>query len=765
MMSRSWFRSCVPLACLFGLLAGCGRTAPPRPGGTVRDLIADLDLAEIQREPGRVDLGTSEARPLLRQGWSQDEDDGRHTFVWSDGPESELEFFLAAPRDIPLTLRGSPYSSPGSPEQEVALVLNGEAVGRVSLSPDHEEARVVLPRRGLREGENHLTLRYAWTRSPWEESGGEYGGENGGENSDRRHLGVAWDLLRFETGVDEQSRVRAAGDRLALPFGRRLDTFLRLPAGAVLAMDDLRSRGGPSGELRVTLQPEGGAERELARLRPDEGPVAVELGDAGTEPARISLTAVSREPGEAAGSGLVLRRPAIAAPRPETGPSRTAATAATAAKTAPASFQTARRPRNVIVYLVDALRADHLGCYGYARPVSPRIDNFARGAVLFRHTVAQSSWTRPAATTILTGLLPRTHGVNGRRDVLAGQAVTLAERLRERGYHTAGLVTNGNVARSYGLGQGFETYQLLPRKHSAATDVNAEAADWLRTRWKGDAPFFLYLHTVEPHAPYAPPLPFRQRFAPGVRDEGLIRMNFLHRVEEGKIAATPEVLRNFMDLYDAEIAANDAAFGELLDLLGQRGLLEDTVIVFVSDHGEEFLEHGGWEHGRTLHQEMLDVPLIVRVPGMGSGRIVQRQAQQMDVAPTILDLLNLPVPPDMDGRSLARWISGDGPPGDDPAESMAFSWLDQHGLRAAAVTTPGWRLIEDRLPVPGRALYDRQADPGEHRNLAAKQAVRAGYLRARLRAEERLRQRQLRAGKTNPDSELQKQLEALGYLR
>jgi choline-sulfatase len=748
MASCPWLRSTVPLACLLGLLAGCGRTAPQRPGGTVRDLIADLDLAEIQREPGVVDLGTSEARSLLRRGWAQDEEDGGRTFVWSDGPESELEFFLAAPRDIPLTLRGSPYPSPGSPDQEVALLLNGEAVDRVVLSPGHEELRVVLPRRGLREGENHLALRYAWTRSPWEESGGEKG--------DRRHLAVAWDLLRFETGIDEQGRVRAAGDRLALPFGRRIDTFLHLPPGAVLAMDELRSRGGPAGELRVTLRPEHGAERELARLRPDDGPVTVELGDAGTGPARISLTAVPREPGGPAGSGLVLHRPAIAAPRPDTGPSPRTATAA------PAS-QPVRRPRNVILYLVDALRADHLGCYGYGRPVSPRVDAFAREAALFRHTVAQSSWTRPAATTLLTGLFPRTHGVNGRRDILSGQAVTLAERLRERGYQTAGFVTNGNVARSFGLGQGFDTYELLLQKHSAATDVNAKAADWLRAR-PGDAPFFLYLHTVEPHAPYSPPLPFRQRFAPAVRDEGLTRMNFLRRLAEGRIAATPELRQTMLDLYDAEIAANDAAFGELLDLLARRGILDDTVIVFVSDHGEEFLEHGGWEHGRTLHAEMLDVPLIVRVPGM-SGKVVQRQAQQADVAPTVLALLGLPDAPGMDGRSLAPWISGDGPAGEDRTETAAFSWLDQHGLRAAAVTTPDWRLIEDRLPTPRRALYDRLADPGERRDLMAERAVRAGYLRARLRAEERLRKGRLRAGQATPDSELQKQLEALGYLR
>jgi choline-sulfatase len=752
MAFHRWFRRRVPLVCLLGLVAGCGRTgAPERPGGTVRDLIADLDLAEIQREPGVVDLGTPEARPLLRQGWAGDEADDRHTFVWSDGPESELEFFLAATRDVPLSLRGTSYSSPGSPAQEVTLLLNGETVGRFGLSPNPEEVRVVLPERGLREGENRLVLRYAWTCSPWEASGGEDG--------DRRHLAVAWDLLRFETGVDEQGRVRAAGDRLALPFGRRLDTYLRLPAGAVLALDDLRSRDGRPGELRVTLQPEHGAERELGRLRPGDGAAVVKLGDAGSGPARISLTAVSREPGGPAGSGLVLRRPAIAAPGAQGGPSQ-------AATVAPASFHPApnQRPRNVIVYLVDALRADHLGCYGYGRPVSPRVDAFAREAVLFRHTVAQSSWTRPATTTLLTGLFPRTHGVNGKRDVLAGEAVTLAERLREQGYRTAGFVTNGNVARSFGLGQGFETYELLPQKHSAATDVNAEAAGWLQNQWKRDAPFFLYLHTVEPHAPYTPPLPFRQRFAPGVRDEGLTRMNVLKRLEEGRIAATPELRRNLLDLYDSEIAANDAAFGELLDLLGRRGILEDTVIVFVSDHGEEFLEHGGWEHGRTLHAEMLDVPLIVRVPGLKSGKVVQRQVQQADVVPTVLDLLGLPVAAGVDGRSLVPWIAGDGPAGEDPAETAAFSWLDQHGLRAAAVTTPGWRLIEDRLPTPGRALYDRRADPGEHRDLTAERAVRAGYLRARLRTEERLRKGRLRAGESTPDSELRKQLEALGYV-
>lgn len=721
------------LSSLLLLLSACGGDSEPRaPLATFHDFTAGLDLAEVQREPGLVDLGTPGARPLLRGGWAQDEADGGRTFVWSDGPESEIEFFVASPRDIPLTLRGQPYQAEGTPPQEVILVLNGETVGRVAVAG---ESRTVLPERYLREGMNRLALRYAWTRSPG--------------NGDRRQLAMAWDLLRFETGIDEQARLRAAGGQLSLPFGWRIDSFLRLPEGAVLSLEGLRSRDGHPGELRVTLQPEGGEEQELARIEPDGETETIEIGGSGL--VRLSLTAVPGEAG-AAGSGLVLRRPILLVPK------------AADAKPAPAALTAARQaPRhNVILYMVDTLRADHLGCYGYDRPVSPRIDAFAKKATLFRHAVAQSPWTRPSVVTLLTGLLPRTHGVQRKRHSLAGEAVTLAETLKEQGYRTAGFVTNGNVARSFGVAQGFDTYELMHRKRSAATDVHARTVQWLDAEWKGDAPFFLYLHTVEPHAPYSPPAPFRQRFAPQVRDEALTRMNTLKRLQEGKLPATPEIRRDLLALYDAEIAANDAAFGDLLDLLVRRGLWEETVIVFVSDHGEEFLDHGGWDHGKTLHSEMLDIPLIVRIPGVGNGRTVTKQAQHADVLPTILDALGIQIPTAVEGRSLLPWMAGDVGPAE--TEEIAFSWLDEHGVQAASATTPDWRLIHQCAPKIGRSLYDRQTDPREQKDLNEESPVRAGYLDSRLKAGERPRQGALKAGQGAMDAELRQQLQALGYV-
>lgn len=724
----------------FAVLSGCSGD-PGVPREVFQDLIAALPRAEVIREPGVVDLGTPGARELLVRGWGPDEADGGRRFVWSEGPESEMEVFLAAPRDLPVSFRGFPFLYDGAPEQRVTVLANGLEVAEVPLAAGEKEYAVEIPKRTLRSGLNRLIFRYARTRSPAEVSGGR----------DRRRLAFAWDEVHFGTGLDESARVRAAGDRLAIPFGYRVDFFLRLPEGAALEIGELRSRDREPGALGISFQPEGEKERRLVSFEPRKGPATVELEDVGPGLVRLSLTAVPADGPGPPGSGLVVRVPKVVAPAEEK--------SASPPRALPAAAPGARRRANVIVYLVDTLRKDRLGCYGYGKPVSPRVDAFAREATLFRNAVAQSSWTRPSVVSILTGLLPRTHGVHGRRDALSQEAVTLAEVLRGAGYRTAAIVTNGNVDRSFGLGQGFESYRLLQHGRDTAENVNARAAEWLEGV-RGE-PFFLFLHTIEPHTPYQPPPAFRQRFAPSV-PEDLGKVRTLKALNAGTLPVTPERLKGLLALYDAEIAANDAAFGALVDLLRERGLWEETVVVFLSDHGEEFHDHGGWEHGRTLHTEMLDVPLLVRLPGVGEGRSVDRLAQHVDVVPTLLSALGLPVPAAVEGRSLLPEMAGaeEGGSGDE----AAFSWLDVDGFQSASVSMPAWRLIENRAPQPERSLFDRRGDPAERRDLVRERVVRAGYLRSLLRAAESGGAR-LRAGEGTVDDELRERLRALGYIQ
>jgi arylsulfatase len=296
--------------------------------------------------------------------------------------------------------------------------------------------------------------------------------------------------------------------------------------------------------------------------------------------------------------------------------------------------------RNLIVYLVDTVRADHLGCYGYRLPTSPALDAFALEAVLFENAYAQSSWTKPAVASIFTGLRPWRHGANQRRQRLADEAVTLAEILAAAGYRTAGFITNPNVGGAFGFRQGFERYHA-EREEQSGESVRRAAFDWLEARGEDARPFFLYLHTVEPHSPYRDALDRAGEFGARLADPQIGLRRHLRALGDGSLRAAPETVSELVALYDAEVAAADTSFGALLDELGRRGLADETIIVFVSDHGEEFADHGGFEHSRTLYEEVLRVPLIVRAPGFAPRRVAA-SAQHVDLLPTLLDLVAVP---------------------------------------------------------------------------------------------------------------------------
>lgn len=435
-----------------------------------------------------------------------------------------------------------------------------------------------------------------------------------------------------------------------------------------------------------------------------------------------------------------------------------------------------RRPAgerpDLVVYLIDTLRADHLGCYGYPLELTPEIDAFAREATLFEDAIAQSSWTRASVASLFTGLLPTEHGANRRRQPLAPEAVTLAERLGRAGYRTVAFVTNPNVGVEFGFDQGFD--EFVYREAESAEELNRLVAGWLDERRAAgdDAPFFLYVHTLEPHSPYEPPPEHRRRWAPDVPEPGPSRPN--RWIDEARADEVDvELLVSRMEaLYDAEIAAADEAFGAFLDLLRERGLYGDAVVALLSDHGEEFFEHRSFEHGKGVFEEVLRVPMIVRWGDAGPEGRVPEPVQHLDLFHTLLEAAGAleaakaPESPAARGGARSLLAIARGRPDAAAGPRSLFSYLHLDGRPRASLRQERTKLIVaragERLIHP--RLYDLDADPGETDNLAEGDPRRVERMRGRIVRFLALEEHGLRGTPVDIDEDLQKRLEALGYL-
>jgi arylsulfatase A-like enzyme len=709
-------------------LAACSPAAQA-PRQVVHDLVALFPAAEARREVGGIDFGSFEARVHLVSGWSRNEraEDGT-SYVWSQGEVSVVEFFLSASRDLQAAIRCAPLLSPDGVQQALRPELNGHALAKVALAPGMRDYVIALPRTALVAGTNRLVFRYRFVSEPSRDTG-------------HRRIAVQWDALRFRAVRQPAAEPpRSEKGALYLPYGSGLVYFLDLPAESGLALPRIEVRGSAGGHLEVVTQEEGG-EAAVRILAPGTAPRTVELPGKGARLIRLALRSVAPEPnGE---GGLRLAAPAVLSAQP--GPGRQAAAAP--------QHDGPAHP-NVIVYLVDTLRADRLGCYGGRKPTSPAIDGFAATATLFAQAVAQATWTRPSVASVLTGLEPFAHGVETLDDRLAEKAVTLPELLHAGGYRTAAFSTNLHVTEETGLAQGFDDFELLTDAPQSQA-VNRRVLRWLEKN-QGGSPFFLYIHTLDPHAPYEPPFDMLQRFAPGVAPLAGSRQEVL-RAYAVRGEERERRVAQLSALYDAEVAGNDRSFGELLAALRRKGLFDPALIVFVADHGEEFDEHGFLGHGHNLYAETLDVPLIVKWPLQTRGERVLSLAQHVDLLPTILRACGLRPPDRLPGTDLRALA-------DAPAGRMAFSHLSYEGREGISVVQGEWKLILplSRKLAPGPELYRRDTDPADRDNLIDSNEVRAGWLRAQIRLE-MSRTHTLEAERVPVDEETRKALNALGY--
>ena len=439
--------------------------------------------------------------------------------------------------------------------------------------------------------------------------------------------------------------------------------------------------------------------------------------------------------------------------------------------TAAAAARTVERP-NVVLISVDTLRADHLGAYGYARPTSPNLDALARRGTTFERATSPSSWTLPAHASLLSGLSPYRHGAISGQSRIRDDVPLLAELLGPHGYHTVAFVNAPFVSRRFGFARGFDRFDQ--RFEQRRRDVAERQEAILGAVATLEPPFFLFLHYMDVHTPYRPPAEFNL-FAKDRRSNEVLRdlgvksvLDLQHAAREGPLAISAEDRDRLIDLYDGEIRALDAHLGELLRRLDER--FPDTVVVLTSDHGEEFLEHGGFGHGDTLYEEVLHVPLIVAGPGVAADARVPAVVSLVDVAPTLLARVGAPVPAGLDGRSLLAELgtgtgangasaAADGAATADDARALALHTASHDGTLSLRGVRAGDRklLRDDRKGTV--ALYDLASDPREQRSRAPS-ASDAGL-------EQALAKLGVAApGSTapEPDAKTVESLKALGYL-
>lgn len=361
------------------------------------------------------------------------------------------------------------------------------------------------------------------------------------------------------------------------------------------------------------------------------------------------------------------------------------------------------RHPNIVLIVIDTLRADHLGCYGYERNTSPSMDSVSENGIVFLNTRGQASWTLPAVSSIFTGLNSREHGAGRRGNAVMAMnydVPTIPLLLKRQGYVTKGIFNVFLLSEQFGFNKGYDSFSCDWLGHGRAGLSVDEGIEWISTL-DGTEPFFLSLHLFDPHDPYDPPAPFDEYFTPS----GSEGTTWWPALADGSLDRSDENLEHLKGLYDGEIAWTDAQLERLFSHLRSAGYADNTVIIITSDHGEEFLEHGSVGHGYTMHREILHIPLIISGPGIPSGATDSLLRSQTDILPTILELSSSEIPEHISGYSL---LTTELPSRVIPASNLNTTTVDLTASVEMGNRKLIWNAVTDHSD-----MYETDVDPME----------------------------------------------------
>lgn len=717
--------------------AGC----PGRPKAIVYDLAARVPVAETWSGADVLRFGTPAAEPRLTDGFHREGGGSEEPFLWSKG-EAEVAFRwdVVVPRVA--VLDAAPFR--GVREQSVEVRLNGTPVERFRMNDVRFRYRIGLPAAAQRPGENRLRFLFAATASPVDADP---------KSLDRRQLAAAFYTLATGPSSDasledllgrDAPRPFAVGGEQGVPsvtlLGPAVVRFaLKLPPSAELRftpelLPGARAAAG-SASFRVTVEGTAGGEREAWSRVVDAkakgpGEQAVRLPGRAGDIVRVGLAV-----GEASSPRFAWGR--FVAPRVlgEGGSDPLVPVPLSPADDARADgLRKSLASANVLLVILDAGRAQSFGAYGYGRPTTPEIDRIAAEGVVFERVTTPAVYTLGAMSSLWTSQYPdRHHSEVSFSARLPKDRLTLAELLSAQGVHTAGFVANAVAGKGFGFDRGFAEFHEVFRTLGSRGDVFRQALPpWLAAN--RDRRFFAYLHFREPHFPYDPEPPFDTKFGPDGPIPKAARRDaaFFTDVNQGRRQFSEAERKHLVRLFDGNLAFADHEIGALRQAMEKEGAWDRTVVIVAADHGEELFERGWIGHNVHLYEPSVHIPLIVRFPrGAGpAGKRVAALADLLDVAPTIADILGARGQGGSDrefqGRSLLPVIEG--APGK-PAVLSRTVW-----------DRPRYALRDERYKylyytqTGEEWLYDLEADPGETRDLAPSEPLRAAYYRQALHA-------------------------------
>ncbi|MSP62532.1 MAG: hypothetical protein EXR72_19810 [Myxococcales bacterium] len=678
------------------------RAPDPEPGRVVYDLITNRPLACIHLgESLIIDGGSPDFWKYIDGGWKSNwypgESDGDRKVALVQGIAGVVRFPVPRGSDEKDDLRLSFTARSAVPKQSLSLFLNEKPLANLTLDDGYKTYDVALPAAKMLPGDNAVRFHFR--------AAGTLAGKHTAAAIERITIGPKGSAA---TGVTPKlgasysvgGEVRRA---VAATQAARFSWYLTVPAGTRLSFAYGTSDAALPTTFAVRATVDGKPPSDLW-----SGPATalwkraeVDLAPLAGQTVRLDL--------DLRGGGGAFATPRIVADaklvaRPKT-----------------------KAAEHVLVWMVDTLRADRLAAWDPKSPArTPGFDQLARESTRFARTTVQGNYSLPSHTSLLTGVLPSVHRMFEDKDRLPLALPMISQVFERAGFATAIFSSNGYISDKWGFKRSWDAYRNFIREDqpNSAEWVWKAARPWLEAQVKGGKRSFMYLATVDPHVAYNPPDRFLREYWPKAYRGKVVPAKTseqLYQIKIGKLKLGDEDKRYLEALYNAEVTQNDATFKQVVVDLKQLGIYDSTAIVLISDHGDEFFEHGSVGHGHSLYQELIDVPLLVRYPPLfPEAKVVTSDVDLTDVYATLLDVAGVDANSEAQGESLVRLAGDDGPRME--RASIAF-----HGGAIRSLRLGRWKFI---TWSGGRvALYDLDTDPHERRDLAATRPIALRFAR------------------------------------